>query len=145
MFGNPAHLIQSYELYQVIIEMAVIWICVYAAYRFLRGLRGAGALKGLIFFFVLLTLLVRVLGQNSDAFGRSLSLKVITTPGPLTGVNPARIFVFCSSSLSIFSSPRPLPMEFSSSVIRPRSRLISSSCLRTACAGVVTTRATGDG
>src|SRR6266850_2448040 len=70
MFGNPAHLIQSYELYQVIIEMAVIWICVYAAYRFLRGLRGAGALKGLIVFFVLLTLLVRVLGQNSDAFGR---------------------------------------------------------------------------
>src|SRR5438045_2590541 len=70
MFTNPAQLIRSYELYQVIIEMAVIWICVFAAFRFLRGLRGAGMLKALILFFVLLTLLIRVLGQNTDAFGR---------------------------------------------------------------------------
>lgn len=70
MFGNPAQLIRSYELYQVIIEMAVIWVCVYAAFRFMRGLRGAGVLKGLVLFLVLLTLLIRVLGQNTDAFGR---------------------------------------------------------------------------
>jgi diadenylate cyclase len=70
MFGNPAQLIRSYHLYQVIIEMAVIWVCVYVVFRFLRGMRGAGLLKGLIVAFVLLTLLIRVIGQNSDAFGR---------------------------------------------------------------------------
>jgi len=70
MFGNPAQLIRSYELYQVIIEMAVIWIFVYAVFRFLRGTRGAGIFKGFAILFVLFTLLIRVLGQGSDAFGR---------------------------------------------------------------------------
>jgi diadenylate cyclase len=70
MFGNPAQLIRSYQLYQVVIEMAVIWVCVYAVFRFLRGMRGAGMLKGLIVFFVLITLLIRVLGQDADVFGR---------------------------------------------------------------------------
>jgi diadenylate cyclase len=70
MFDNPAQLIRSYELYQVIIEMAVIWICVYAVFRFLRGTRGAGIFKGFAILFVLVSLVIRVLGQGSDAFGR---------------------------------------------------------------------------
>lgn len=70
MFGNPAQLIRGYAPYQVIIEMAVIWIGVYAVFRFLRGTRGAGIFKGFAILFVLVTLLIRVLGQGSDAFGR---------------------------------------------------------------------------
>ena len=70
MFGNPAQLIRSYQLYQVIIEMAVIWIFVYAVFRFLRGTRGAGIFKGFAILFVLVTLLIRVLGQGSNAFER---------------------------------------------------------------------------
>jgi diadenylate cyclase len=70
MFDNPAQLIRSYELYQVIIEMAVIWLCVYAVFRFLRGTRGAGIFKGFAILFVLVSLVIRVLGQGSDAFGR---------------------------------------------------------------------------
>ena len=70
MFDNPAQLIRSYELYQVVIEMAVIWICVYAVFRFLRGTRGAGIFKGFAILFVLVSLVIRVLGQGSDAFGR---------------------------------------------------------------------------
>lgn len=58
-------LIQSYELYQVVIELAVIWFCVYVAFRFLRGTRGAGVIKGFVVLLVLLTLLM-----GSDAFGR---------------------------------------------------------------------------
>lgn len=70
MFGNPAQLIRSYELYQVIIEMAVIWVCVYAVFRYLRGTRAAGIIKSIAILFVLLTLVIRVLGQGSDTFGR---------------------------------------------------------------------------
>jgi diadenylate cyclase len=70
MFANPVQLIRSYELYEVIIEMAVIWLCVYVVFRFLRGTRGAGIVKGLAIIFILTTLIIRVLGQGSDAFGR---------------------------------------------------------------------------
>ena len=70
MFSNPIQLLRSYELYEVIIEMAVIWICVYIVFRFLRGTRGAGVIKGLAIIFILTTLIIRVLGQSTDAFGR---------------------------------------------------------------------------
>lgn len=67
---NPAQLFRGYAPYQVIIEMAIIWLGVYAVFRFLRGTRGAGIFKGFAILFVLVTLLVRVVGQGSDAFGR---------------------------------------------------------------------------
>ncbi len=70
MLGNFLQLIRSYEQTQVIIEMAVIWIAVYAVFRFLRGTRGAGIIKGVAIISVLLTLLIRVLGQGTDAFAR---------------------------------------------------------------------------
>ena len=70
MFDNPAQLIRSYEPYQVFIEMLVIWICVYVVFRFLRGTRGAGIFKGFAILFVIVTLVIRVLSQDSDAFGR---------------------------------------------------------------------------
>ena len=70
MIRNLEQIIRSYELYEVIIEMAVIWICVYLIVRFLRGTRGAGVIKGVAVPMVLLTLLIRVLGQGTDTFGR---------------------------------------------------------------------------
>lgn len=70
MFGNPAQLIRSYEWYEVLIEMAVIWVCVYAVFRFLRGTRGAGVIKGFAILFVLLTLIIRVLSQGTGTFAR---------------------------------------------------------------------------
>ena len=66
MLPNIQQLIRSYELYQVLIEMAVIWACVYIAFRFLKGTRGAGVIKGFAVFLVVLTLLI----QGTDVFGR---------------------------------------------------------------------------
>lgn len=68
--GNPAQLLRSYSLYEVLLELAVIWICVYVVFRFLRGTRGAGVIKGFAVLLVLVTLLTRVLGHNSDTFAR---------------------------------------------------------------------------
>ncbi|MCI0364699.1 MAG: diadenylate cyclase CdaA [Phycisphaerales bacterium] len=70
MFSNPIQLIRGQELLQVVIEMAVIWVCVFAAFRFLRGTRGAGIFKGFAILFILLTLVIRVLGQGHTAFER---------------------------------------------------------------------------
>jgi len=68
--GDPVQLFRSYSLYEVLLELAVIWICVYVVFRFLRGTRGAGVIKGFAILLVLITLLTRVLGHNSDTFAR---------------------------------------------------------------------------
>lgn len=70
MIGNFFQLIRSYDPVQIFIEMAVIWVVVYAAFRFLRGTRGAGVIKGVAIVFVVLSLVIRVLGQGTDAFAR---------------------------------------------------------------------------
>ncbi|MHC5023174.1 MAG: diadenylate cyclase CdaA [Planctomycetota bacterium] len=63
-------LLQSYTWYEIVIELAVIWICVYLIFRFLRGTRGVNVVKGVAVLLVLVTLLIRMLGQSSEAFGR---------------------------------------------------------------------------
>lgn len=70
MFNSLNQFIRSYELYEVVFELAVIWVCVYAIVRFLHGTRGAGVVKGFAVLLVVLTLIIRVLGQGTDAFGR---------------------------------------------------------------------------
>jgi len=70
MFGNPVQFIRSYEPYEVIIEMTIIWLAVYVVFRFLRGTRGAGIFKGFAIIFVLVTLIIQLLGQGTDAFAR---------------------------------------------------------------------------
>lgn len=70
MISNFYHIIRSYELHEVILEMAVIWIGVYLVFRFLRGTRGAGVIKGFAVLLVVLTLMIRVIGQATDAFGQ---------------------------------------------------------------------------
>ncbi|MGA0287323.1 MAG: diadenylate cyclase [Phycisphaerales bacterium] len=61
---------RGYAWYEIAIEMAIIWVCVYAIHRSLRGTRGAGIIKGAALLLVALILLLGVLGDAEDAFGR---------------------------------------------------------------------------
>jgi len=70
MLRNLEQLIRSYEPWQVAIELLVIGICVSIIFRFLKGTRGAGIIKGFAVVLVVGTLAVRVLGQATDAFAR---------------------------------------------------------------------------
>jgi diadenylate cyclase len=63
-------MIRSYELYGALVELAIIWICVFLIFRFLQGTRGAGVVKGLVILIVLATLAIRFLGQTTQAFER---------------------------------------------------------------------------
>lgn len=60
--------LSAYALWEVLIELVIIWIVVYAILRFLQGTRAARALKGLLFVLIVGTLVVRVLGD--DTLGR---------------------------------------------------------------------------
>lgn len=55
---------------EVFLELAVIWLVVYAVFRFLRGTRGAGVIKGFVLLTIGLALLVRMLGDATDSFQR---------------------------------------------------------------------------
>src|SRR4051812_11660369 len=61
--------LQTYSWWEVAIELVVIWMVVYAAARFVKGTRPAGALKGLLVLLVLVTLVSRVIGGGA-AFQR---------------------------------------------------------------------------
>jgi len=61
---------RGYAWYEIAIEMAIIWVCVYAIYRSLRGTRGAGIIKGAALLMLALIMLLGVLGDAEDAFGR---------------------------------------------------------------------------
>lgn len=61
--------LQSYDRVYVAIEFALIWIVVYAVFRFLKGTRAAGAAKGLLFLAIVIAVLSRVIG-GPDVFQR---------------------------------------------------------------------------
>ncbi len=63
-------ILRSYEWYEVVIEMAIIWLAVYLIFRFLKGTRGAGVIKGFAVMLVVLTLILRVIALGTDMFGR---------------------------------------------------------------------------
>lgn len=58
----------TYPWWEVLIEVGVIWLVVYFVFRFVQGTRAAGALKGILVLFVVVTLIARIL--SGDAFGR---------------------------------------------------------------------------
>jgi len=60
----------SYGYFDMLVEIAVIWACVYLVFRFLKGTRGAGIVKGFALVVVVVTLLIKVFGQNTDTLGR---------------------------------------------------------------------------
>ena len=55
--------------WEILIELAVIWIGVYLVFRFLQGTRGAGVIRGLGFLGVVLMVLWLVM-VNTESFGR---------------------------------------------------------------------------
>ncbi len=54
----------------MLVEIAVIWACVYLVFRFLKGTRGAGIVKGFAVLVVVVTLLIKVFGVYTDTLGR---------------------------------------------------------------------------
>ena len=48
----------SYPLWEIGLELVLIWIVVFALVRFIQGTRAAGVLKGLLFVLVIGTLVV---------------------------------------------------------------------------------------
>jgi diadenylate cyclase len=69
MFQDFFSTFTSYPPLELIVEMGVIWLCVFLAFRFLRGTRGAGVVKG---FAILLALfmVLQLIGLSTDSFGR---------------------------------------------------------------------------
>jgi diadenylate cyclase len=61
--------LSTYTWWEVLLELVFIWIFVYAIARFVQGTRAAGALKGVLVLFLLLTLGAKILA-GSDAFPR---------------------------------------------------------------------------
>ncbi len=59
----------SYPLWEIGLELVLIWIVVFALVRFIQGTRAAGVLKGLILVLVIGTLIVRLMSAG-DSFQR---------------------------------------------------------------------------
>ena len=55
---------------EIALEFGVIWLGVYGVFRFLRGTRGAGVVKGFFLVAVALTLVIRIFGDATDGFSR---------------------------------------------------------------------------
>jgi len=63
--------LRTYSPWEVLVELAIIWIVVYLVVRFLRGTRGAGMVKGLAILLVVATLAVQILGgEGGQSFRR---------------------------------------------------------------------------
>lgn len=61
--------LRSYDPVYVAIEFALIWLVVFAVFRFLKGTRAAGAAKGLLLLSIVVAVLSRVVG-GPDVFQR---------------------------------------------------------------------------
>ena len=55
---------------EIALEFGVIWLGVYGIFRFLRGTRGAGIVKGFFLVSLALVLVIRVFGDATDGFSR---------------------------------------------------------------------------
>lgn len=56
--------LQDYDLWEVVIELAIIWVLVYFGYRFVKGTRAAGAFKGVLVVLIISSLGFRLLEQS---------------------------------------------------------------------------------
>ena len=59
MFQDFFSTFTSYPPLELIVEMGVIWLCVFLAFRFLRGTRGAGVVKGFAILLAMFMVLAR--------------------------------------------------------------------------------------
>lgn len=60
---------RNYDLWELLIELGLIWVLVFLVFRFLRGTRGLGVVKGL-FIGSLFLLLLYVINFSTESFGR---------------------------------------------------------------------------
>lgn len=67
-FNDLLNRLGSYNWWEVGIELALIWVVVFAVLRFVQGTRAARALKGLLFILIVGTVFVRFFGD--DLFAR---------------------------------------------------------------------------
>jgi diadenylate cyclase len=58
--------IQGYPRHEVIIELAIVWIVVYMAMRFLRGTRGANVVKGMALLLLVATPIVKLFASEAE-------------------------------------------------------------------------------
>ena len=58
--------IQTYAVHEIVIELLVIWILVFAAMRILHGTRGARVIKGTALFLIIASFLSSILGRESS-------------------------------------------------------------------------------
>lgn len=56
--------LRDYDLFEVAIELALIWVLVYFGYRFVKGTRAAGAFKGVLVLLIVSSLGFRILEQS---------------------------------------------------------------------------------
>ena len=61
---------QYYNPLEVAFELAVIWLFVYVIYRFLEGTRGSGVLRGMAIVAILLTVLIKFVGEATSSLAR---------------------------------------------------------------------------
>lgn len=59
----------AYQPLVILVELVIIWICVYAIFRFVQGTRAAGALKGLLLLLLVVGIVSRLLG-GAEVFQR---------------------------------------------------------------------------
>ena len=59
----------NYPKWEIAIELGLIWLFVYVVFRFLRGTRGAGVIKGIGIFFGLFLALM-LFWRSTESFGR---------------------------------------------------------------------------
>ena len=67
---NVLQFFRGYPTWEVLLELAIIWACVYMVFRFLQGTRGAGVIKGFAVVIVLLVLGFQLIGESSSVLGR---------------------------------------------------------------------------
>jgi len=77
-FGQIVRRLADYPWWEVGIELLVLGAIVYVVYRFVRGTRAAGALKGMLLLLVVGTLVVRLVGNEQFPRLTALYYKFLT-------------------------------------------------------------------
>ena len=77
-FGHLWRRLTEYPAWEVAVELALLWLIVFAVYRFVRGTRAAGALKGLVLILIVGTLAVRLIGDQQFPRITALYSKFVT-------------------------------------------------------------------
>lgn len=70
LFTPAILLLHGYEISEMIVELAIIWVVVYAVFRFLDRTTGAGVLRGFGILLVTVVFLLVFLSDTIDSFSR---------------------------------------------------------------------------